>query len=157
MKKNDSNLITKKTRRYEIRLSEKEWNHLQELAHDFDMSVSDFIRWSVFQRKVTMRILIDDESSALSKIRYQLDKIGANINQISKVLNSGFVNPTMFRDELKSMFAEIHGQIDLLNRIQSENNSRWKTAVSKYSRYYQFDKTIGAEKDGNDKTSGNQG
>ena len=140
-----------------VRFTEEEWKLVHQLAQDFEMPLADFIRWSVFQRKVTMRILIDDESSALSKIRYQLDKIGANINQISKVLNSGFVNPTMFRDELKSMFAEIHGQIDLLNRIQSENNSRWKTAVSKYSRYYQFDKTIGAEKDGNDKTSGNQG
>lgn len=140
-----------------VRFTEEEWELVHQLAQDFEMPLADFIRWSVFQRKVTMRILIDDESSALSKIRYQLDKIGANINQISKVLNSGFVNPTMFRDELKSMFAEIHGQIDLLNRIQSENNSRWKTAVSKYSRYYQFDKTIGAEKDGNDKTSSNQG
>ncbi|SES21041.1 mobilisation protein (MobC) [Butyrivibrio fibrisolvens] len=140
-----------------VRFTEEEWELVHQLAEDFEMPLADFIRWSVFQRKVTMRILIDDESSALSKIRYQLDKIGANINQISKVLNSGFVNPTMFREELKSMFAEIHGQIDLLNRIQSENNSRWKTAVSKYSRYYQFDKTIGAEKDGNDKTSGNQG
>ena len=139
-----------------IRLSENELLRLKELAADFDMSVSEFVRWSVFQRKVTMRILIDDESSALFKIKYQLDKIGNNINQITKVLNSGFVNPAMFREELKSMFAEIHGQIDLLNRIQSENNSRWKTAVSKYSRYYQFDKTIGAKEDGNTETYSSQ-
>lgn len=143
-------------KKHDIRFTDKEWQDLQALADDFEMSVSDYVRWSVFQRKVTMRILIDDESSALSKIRYQLDKIGTNINQISKVLNSGFVNPAMFREELKTMFAEIHGQIDLLNRVQSENDSRWKTTVSRYSRFYQFDKTVGAENNGNDKTSGNQ-
>ena len=143
-------------KKHDIRFTDKEWQALQSLADDFEMSVSDYVRWSVFQRKVTMRILIDDESSALSKIRYQLDKIGTNINQISKVLNSGFVNPAMFREELKTMFAEIHGQIDLLNRVQSENDSRWKTTVSRYSRFYQFDKTVGAKNNGNDKTSGNQ-
>ena len=99
--------------------------------------------------------MIDDESSALSKIRFQLDKIGTNINQIAKVLNSGFVNPQMFRDELKAMFLEIHNEIDLLNRVQSEANSAWRKSISKYSKLYEFDKTIGGKENGNDKTSGN--
>ena len=126
---------------YDMRFTENEWKQLQSLANDFEMPISEFIRWSLFQRKVTMRILIDDESSPLAKIRYQLDKIGTNINQITKVLNSGFVNPAMFREELKTMFLEIHNAIDLLNRVQSENNSMWKNSVSRYSRIYQFDKT----------------
>lgn len=126
---------------YDMRFTENEWKQLQSLANDFEMPISEFIRWSLFQRKVTMRILIDDESSPLAKIRYQLDKIGTNINQITKVLNSGFVNPAMFREELKTMFFEIHNAIDLLNRVQSENNSMWKNSVSRYSRIYQFDKT----------------
>lgn len=141
---------------YDMRFSELEWKQLQALAADFEMPISEFIRWSLFQRKVTMRILVDDESSQLSKIRYQLDKIGTNINQITKVLNSGFVNPAMFRDELKTMFLEIHNAIDLLNRVQSENNSKWRKSVSKYSRLYQFDKTVVEEKDGNSKTSGDK-
>ncbi len=144
-----------KTKRFEIRLSENEYVQLQALAEDFEMTVSDYIRWSIFQRNVTMRILLDDESSALSKIRFQLDKIGTNINQIAKVLNSGFVNPQMFRDELKAMFLEIHNEIDLLNRVQSEANSAWRKSISKYSRLYEFDKTIRGEENGNDKTSGN--
>ncbi|MBO6241429.1 MAG: plasmid mobilization relaxosome protein MobC [Butyrivibrio sp.] len=126
---------------YDMRFTENEWKQLQSLANDFEMPISEFIRWSLFQRKVTMRILIDDESSPLAKIRYQLDKIGTNINQITKVLNSGFVNPAMFREELKTMFFEIHNAIDLLNRVQSENNSMWKNSVSRYSKIYQFDKT----------------
>lgn len=141
---------------YDMRFTENEWKQLQALAADFEMPISEFIRWSLFQRKVTMRILVDDESSQLSKIRYQLDKIGTNINQITKILNSGFVNPAMFRDELKTMFLEIHNAIDLLNRVQSENHSKWRKSVSKYSRLYQFDKTVGEEKDGNSKTSGDK-
>ena len=113
------------------------------------MTVSDYVRWSIFQRNVTMRILIDDESSALSKIRFQLDKIGTNINQIAKVLNSGFINPAMFRDELKTMFLEIHNEIDLLNRVQSETGSAWKKSISKYSKLYEFDKTTGGDNHGN--------
>ena len=145
-----------RTRETHVRFTEEEWKMVHELADDFEMSLAGFIRWSVFQRKVTMHILIDDEFSALSKIRYQLDKIGNNINQITRLLNSGFVNPDMFREELKFMFSEIHGQIDLLNRVQSERDSRWRKTFSKYSRYYQFDKTIGAGKDGNNKTSGDK-
>ena len=132
---------TARTRETHVRFTEAEWKLVHELADDFEMPLADFIRWSVFQRKVTMRILIDDESNQLSKIRYQLDKIGTNINQITKVLNSGFVNPSMFREELKTMFLEIHNAIDLLNRVQSESNSKWRNAVSRYSRLYQFDKT----------------
>lgn len=144
-----------RTRETHVRFTEAEWKLVHELADDFEMPLADFIRWSVFQRKVTMRILIDDESSQLSKIRYQLDKIGTNINQITKVLNSGFVNPAMFREELKTMFLEIHNAIDLLNRVQSETHSKWRKSVSKYSRLYLFDKTVREKKDGNSKASGN--
>lgn len=146
---------TARTRETHVRFTEAEWKLVHELADDFEMPLADFIRWSVFQRKVTMRILIDDESNQLSKIRYQLDKIGTNINQITKVLNSGFVNPAMFREELKTMFLEIHNAIDLLNRVQSETHSKWRKSVSKYSRLYLFDKTDGEKKDGNNKASGN--
>ena len=149
MKKSQEKIEPQRIKDIHIRFTENEWNQLQEVADDFEMTVSDYVRWSIFQRNVTMRILIDDESSALSKIRFQLDKIGTNINQIAKVLNSGFVNPTMFRDELKSMFLEIHNEIDLLNRIQSETGSAWKKSISKYSKLYEFDKTAGGENHGN--------
>nr|WP_297707459.1 plasmid mobilization relaxosome protein MobC [uncultured Butyrivibrio sp.] len=141
MQKNNYTRQIKRTKVYDMRFTENEWDKLQNLAKDFEMPISEYIRWSLFQRRVTMRILIDDESSPLSKIRFQLDKIGTNINQITKVLNSGFVNPSMFREELKTMFLEIHNAIDLLNRVQSESNSKWRNAVSRYSRLYQFDKT----------------
>ena len=156
MRKTKESQQPKRNKVYDMRFTENEWKQLQALAEDFEMPISEFIRWSIFQRKVTMRILVDDESSTLTKIKYQLDKIGNNINQIAKVLNSGFVNPEMFREELKTMYTQIYGQIDLLNRIQSENNTRWRTAVSRYSRFYQFDKTIGEEKVGNTETHSNQ-
>ena len=141
MSKNENSIIAKKTRRYEIRFTENEWNKLQALAEDFEMSVAEFIRWSVFQRSVTMRILIDGETRELSKIKYQLDRIGNNINQIVKLLNTGFVNPEMFRTELKDMFRIIHGEICLLNEVQSSIDSRWRKGISKYSRDYLIDKT----------------
>ena len=155
MQKNKYTRQIKRSKVYDMRFTESEWNNLQNLAKDFEMPISEYIRWSLFQRKVTMRILIDDESSPLSKIRFQIDKIGTNINQITKVLNSGFVNPSMFREELKTMFLEIHNAIDLLNRVQSETHSKWRKSVSKYSRLYLFDKTVGEKKDGNNKASGN--
>lgn len=135
-----------KTKDLHIRLSKAELTRLQALADDFEMTVSEFIRWSVFQRKVTMRILIDDDAHALSQIRYQLDRIGNNINQIAKLVNTGYVNPEMFRTELKDMFSVISGEIDLLNRVQSEVNEHWRKRISKYSAYYSFDKTRMAHK-----------
>ena len=133
MSKNDNSIIAKKTRRYEMRFTENEWNKLQALAEDFEMSVAEFIRWSVFQRAVTIRILIDGETRELSKIKYQLDRIGNNINQIVKLLNTRFVNPEMFRTELKDMFRIIHGEICLLNEVQSSIDSRWRKGISKMS------------------------
>ena len=132
---------TKRTKVYDMRFTENEWHKLQALAEDFEMPVAEFIRWSVFQRSVTMRILIDGETRELSKIKYQLDRIGNNINQIVKLLNTGFVNPEMFRTELKDMFRIIHGEICLLNEVQSSIDSRWRKGISKYSRYYLIDKT----------------
>ena len=70
-----------------------------------------------------------------------MDRIGNNINQIAKLVNTGYVNPEMFRIELKDMFKLIHDEIDLLNRVQSEVDEHWKNKVSKYSAYYVFDKT----------------
>jgi len=135
-----------RTKDMHIRLTEAELLKLQALADDFEMTESEFIRWSVFQRKVTMRIIIDDEKHALVQIRHQLDRIGNNINQIAKLVNTGYVNPEMFRIELKDMFKLIHDEIDLLNRVQSEVDEHWKNKVSKYSAYYVFDKTQMSQK-----------
>ena len=135
-----------RTKDMHIRLTEEELLKLQALADDFEMTESEFIRWSVFQRKVTMRIIIDDEKHALAQIRHQLDRIGNNINQIAKLVNTGYVNPEMFRIELKDMFKLIHDEIDLLNRVQSEVDEHWKNKVSKYSAYYVFDKTQMSQK-----------
>ncbi len=140
MRKTVNQSSENRTKDIHIRFTENEWNHLQALAEDFTMTVSEYIRWSVFQRKVTMRILIDDNAHALSQIRYQLDRIGNNINQITKLVNTGYVNPEMFRTELKDMFREISGEINLLNRVQSEVNEHWRKRISKYSAYYFFDK-----------------
>ena len=142
MKKGDA----ARTKETHVRFTEEEWKLVHELADNFEMPLADFIRWSVFQRRVTMRILIDDETSALSKIKYQLDKIGTNINQISKLLNSGIVNPETFRRELNDMFRVIHDEVNLLNEIQSVTHENWKKAISKHSRFYQIDKTSGVKK-----------
>lgn len=124
-----------------VRVSENELKKLRNLADDFEMSVSEFVRWSIFQRKVTMRILIDDETNALTRIKYQLGKIGDNINQIAKLTNTGYVNPEMFRNELKDMCHIIHNEICLLNDVQSATHDSWRKAISKYSKYYQINRT----------------
>ena len=146
MKKNKELQQPKRSKVYDMRFTESEWNDLQKQAADFEMPISEYIRWSLFQRSVTMRILIDDETSALSKIKYQLDKIGNNINQISKAINSGIVNPEAFRKELKDMFRIIHDEVNLLNEVQAETHENWKKSISKHSRYYQIDKTEGIKK-----------
>ncbi|WP_026657216.1 MobC family plasmid mobilization relaxosome protein [Butyrivibrio sp. AC2005] len=124
-----------------VRLSENELKRLRNLANDFEMSVSEFVRWSIFQRQVTMRILIDDETNALTKIKYQLGRIGNNINQIAKLINTGYVNPEMFRNELNDMCNIIHNEVCLLNDVQSATHNSWRKAISKYSKYYQIDRT----------------
>lgn len=70
-----------KTEIVKIRMTAKEKAELQKLAGQHHMNMSDYIRWvSARPPNVTK----DEFEDSVTKVIYEINKIGVNINQIAK-------------------------------------------------------------------------
>jgi len=76
--------MSKKNKWLKIRISEAEKAELDALAHSFNMPTSKFIRAAVARVKPWSPSDVAHKKAVL----FQLAKIGANINQIARALNS---------------------------------------------------------------------
>lgn len=77
----------RRTKRVEIRLTEAEEKALMELAASCGLSVSDHIRKAALGSKPRVR-KATPERAAFIKGLAELGKIGSNVNQIAKALNT---------------------------------------------------------------------
>lgn len=79
---------SKRTKRFEIRFTQKEWEQLQEISKERGFSSTALFARSALLPKNHQ---LDTESKAEHKLRVQLlaslGKIGSNINQIARSLN----------------------------------------------------------------------
>lgn len=79
---------SKRTKRFEIRFTQKEWEQLQKISDERGFSST-----AIFARSalLPMNHQLDSETKAEHKLRVQLlaslGKIGSNINQIARSLN----------------------------------------------------------------------
>ena len=118
------------------------------------MNISEYLRWNGLGGVIIKHVVIDDVSSVRSKILYQLEKIGNNINQIAKLSNSGYVTTEMFRTELRDMGKDIQNNMIHLMKIDEAYNRQFTKAMASGSKYIKIDQTKGADKDGSYQTSG---
>jgi Bacterial mobilisation protein (MobC) len=87
----------RRTKRVEIRLTEAEEKTLSGLAESVGLTVSDHVRKLALGCKPT-RQMATPERQALIKGLAELGKIGSNVNQIAKALNTSLAtgqNPTV--------------------------------------------------------------
>ncbi|AEV99697.1 hypothetical protein A4D02_35455 [Niastella koreensis] len=77
----------RRTKRVELRLTEAEEAALVRQAADDGLSVSDFIRKAALGKKPVVR-KATPERAAFIKGLAELGKIGSNVNQIAKALNT---------------------------------------------------------------------
>ena len=77
-----------KTDRFEIRLTEAERNWLSDMAESAAMSESQYVRCLIndFSPKIK-RLNIDE--SRLDEVSRELKRIGSNLNQLTRRVNSG--------------------------------------------------------------------
>lgn len=140
MTKKDSKL---RDREFHFRLSESELNDMKRRASDAGMSASDYLRWSISGKEITTRVIVDDESGPLSKIRFQLEKLGNNLNQITRLLNSGFINPESFRTEISGICKEIHNAILNINKNELIHDAELDEDLLKSGRYGELSSSNG--------------
>ena len=85
-----------------IRLTDKEYSRLQSDAHLTGKSVQYLFKNAYFNGGPVVLLMRDEDRD---RFMSQLHKIGNNVNQIAKHLNSGFAFG--FQDELESIRSQI--------------------------------------------------
>ena len=96
-----------------VRLSDEEYKKYIEQVEKSELSQNEFFVKCVTKKKI---IVIDELKETLKELK----KIGININQISKNLNSGiFVNADIELKEVKKEFAKINDtMLELLKGVR---------------------------------------
>lgn len=89
--------------RITIRLSETEFDRLKEESDRAGLSLSSYVRLALLQAKPARRARRPPfEKALLSRILGELGKIGSNINQIARGLNSGTLRMGLtFEDDVQ--------------------------------------------------------
>lgn len=73
----------KRTRKFQLRISEDEYGAIAQKANEVGVSVSEFFRRAATARKLPRRV------TPISAMTYwELGKIGTNINQLTKSVNA---------------------------------------------------------------------
>lgn len=70
-----------------LRLTEKEKEEIREKAEQLGLSVSDYVR-SVLISSKSIRRKSRVDCEAIKQLVYEINKIGVNLNQIAKEVNS---------------------------------------------------------------------
>lgn len=109
-------MIEKKKKKYPvlppIRCSEKDKAIIRDNAQKADMSVSQYLREMGLNGEVRI-ITNDNQPQENFALIYQLQKIGVNLNQLTKIANeTGDISP-----ELSHVYKKLDGLLDELITI----------------------------------------
>ena len=111
--------------RIEIRLDQSDLEPLQERAQAEQMTVNGYIRFLVQNAVAQEPLLTTREVEALYQSNAQLLRIGRNINQIAKSLNTS--NPTALSvQELKKLQEQIAEHTEKVGRLVSASFERMR-------------------------------
>lgn len=106
------------------RLSEKEYQEVSASAKKAGLSLSAFIRKSIFEKEIVIRdresiIIMKKTGALLNQLIYEIHKIGTNINQIVHNYNSEFYSE---RDKA-NLIQLLDKIIDIVNKLYSDVKS----------------------------------
>lgn len=111
--------------RIEIRLDQSDLEPLQDRAQAEQMTVNGYIRFLVQNAVAQEPLLTTREVEALYQSNAQLLRIGRNINQIAKSLNTS--NPTALSvQELKKLQEQIADHTEKVGRLVSASFERMR-------------------------------
>jgi hypothetical protein len=104
-------------------LKESHFKILLERAKLTDSSPQHYIIRLILNDLTNDNILLGSEIEQLKKSNYELHKIGININQIAKAINSG--EKDKVGDDLKSIFYLIDSHVVMVKNILAKNTRRY--------------------------------
>ncbi len=78
----------KKNKRFELRLSDKDYQQIQAKASQFGLSISKFIRCLATDKQLPPPLTAQTTYNLLNEIQTELNRIGVNLNQIAKACNT---------------------------------------------------------------------
>ena len=112
-----------KKKRLQFSLKESHFKILLERAKLTDSSPQHYIIRLILNDLTDDNILLGSEIEQLKKSNYELHKIGININQIAKAINSG--EKDKVGDDLKSIFNLIDSHVVMVKNILAKNTRRY--------------------------------
>ncbi len=96
--------IREKSKQINFRVTEKEYEKIHLKAQKANLPISTFLTKSALNKKI---IIIND----LNKTYIELNKIGNNINQITKLFHQGYISTYNFEEtnkELKNIWQQLN-------------------------------------------------
>lgn len=99
--------IISKNKRFEIRLSEQEYQKIKANAQKAKLTVSQFTR-----RSLTGEVVQEAKPVEYFKLYNEINKIGVNINQIAKIANTTKSVEETSMKEIRYLLMKIYGLLD---------------------------------------------
>lgn len=110
-------------KRVQISLLEHDYYNLLKVAEKSDTSIYNYIIRLILKDLYNENRLLGVEIEQLRKSNYELHKIGVNINQIARALNSGDNNGLVI--DLMQLNDLLNKHVDYVMNILSENVKRY--------------------------------
>lgn len=108
MSRPQKSILYRRTKRVELRLTEAEEKALIGLAEDAGLSVSEFIRKAALGSK-PRTVKACPERASFIKGLAELGKIGSNVNQIAKALNTELATRQPYSVSKELISATLYG------------------------------------------------
>lgn len=116
----------KRSKQVLCRLTDEEYDAFNNLLQASGLTSQDFVRKCITTKRFTVvqKVSADRENAELGKALFQLSKIGTNMNQIARQLNT---NGVLWNANFKSDYVELLRQLkritaDIREVIENANN-----------------------------------
>lgn len=123
--KKDADL--KRGKSINVRLTDSEYECIQNSARDADMSLSEYCRKQTLKGKVEIQFPVVADMPQLRDVAKQLTPIGNNLNQIAQYFHTGGSRSEMVLQELTSAVSDIHAVRVWLDKLAGESIGNRKT------------------------------
>ena len=91
-----------------MRLTDIEFDCIQQSAHEAEMSLSEYCRTQTLKGKVSIQFPIVADMPELKEVVRQLAHVGNNINQIAQYFHTGGSRSEYILQELNAAVSDIH-------------------------------------------------
>lgn len=109
-------------KRLQLSLRASDYENLAILAKKTDSSIQYYLIALIIKHLYQQKRLLGNEFELLRQSNYELHKVGVNLNQIAKALNS---NELQIPPNLNSTINKIDSHIDFIKQLLSENFEKY--------------------------------